>query len=343
MKKIRIFLLFSGLVLIFVFLYNYYNTLFYKKKFNFSTIKIKEGDNAHKLKAFFINHGVLRNNLDLYLYKVYIKINPPILKTGVYEIPQNITIDSLFKYIERGKVKLIKVTIPEGARSEEIAYIFKKKLGLSYNKFMKIVLDSNSVYKFKIGFGKNLRGFLMPETYYFPLDATEEDVIKKMTQEFVKYVNKISKNSPMIKKYSIYDIIILASIIEKEAVVDKERPIIAGVFYNRLKKGMLLQADPTVRFATGNFKKPITKKDLRFNSPYNTYVTKGLPPTPICNPGKKSIYAAFYPAKVDYLFFVAKFDGSGEHFFSKSNKEHNKYRIIAKRNLDSLRIHKIHR
>ncbi|HDR67528.1 MAG TPA: endolytic transglycosylase MltG, partial [Bacteroidaceae bacterium] len=134
------------------------------------------------------------------------------------------------------------------------------------------------------------------------------------------------------KNMSIHDIVTLASIVEREVVVDKERPIVAGVFYNRLKDDWNLQSCATVQFILGKQKDRLTFDDLEIKNPYNTYVNQGLPPGPIGNPGRKSLEAAVYPAEHDYYFFVTKKDNSGEHYFSRTFAEHQKYNAKSRGN-----------
>ncbi len=258
------------------------------------------------------------------------KLNYP-LYSGTYNLKGEFKVKELFEKLSKGGDVFVTLTIPEGSRCEEIASIVSKNFDIDSSVFAKEVLSNNSRQKYGIKGAGNLRGFLMPETYEFYLDAKMDDIIKRLVFEFKKYYSAVSKNSN--NKYEMYDVLKMASIVEKEAIVSSEQQIIAGVFYKRLRKGMLLQTDPTVRFASNNFYRPILKSQLRLNHPYNTYVNKGLPPTPICNPGKKAIFASLNPIDKGYLYFMAKFDGTGEHYFARSYAEHQRNVQKGRRNL----------
>jgi UPF0755 protein len=161
-----------------------------------------------------------------------------------------------------------------------------------------------------------LEGYLFPDTYEFPKNVTAEQIIDRMLKRFDNVFTDDMKQRAEAINMSTDQIVTLASIIEKEARVPEERPVIAAVYYNRLKKKMLLQADATVQYALGQWKDKVLYEDLKVDSPYNTYKYQGLPIGPISNPGKASLEAAVSPEKVDYLFYVAKSDGSGAHTFT---------------------------
>lgn len=231
------------------------------------------------------------------------------------------------------------VTFPEGLTYLQTVKVLTDKNIISSDKFLaecnaddldfKFIKTIPATRKFK------LEGYLFPETYKFDIKAGEKEMIKKMLRQF----DKIFKPEYYLRaeelKMSVDDIIILASIIEKETNKDDERDIVASVFYNRLynkdKTLRKLQSCATIQYIylneTGIVKKEITTDDTKIDNPYNTYLTEGLPPGPICNPGEKSILAALYPEETEYLYFVAK--GDGTHYFSKTYREHvnasNKY------------------
>ena len=168
----------------------------------------------------------------------------------------------------------------------------------------------------------NLEGYLFPETYYFFDGEKERSVIKRLVKEYKKFwsnENIARANSINLTQHQIFT---LASIIEGEAIYDSERPIISAVYHNRLKKGMKLQADPTVQYIIKDGPRRLLNKDLKIKSPYNTYLYRGLPPGPINSPGFASLKAALYPDENDFLYFVAK--GNGYHTFSKNEKEHER-------------------
>jgi UPF0755 protein len=175
------------------------------------------------------------------------------------------------------------------------------------------------------GSGKTLstlEGYLFPDTYYLIKEMPPEEIIKMMIHQFRKVFRPELESIAFEKGISQREAVILASIIEKETPLSEEKPFISAVLYNRLKKRMPLQSDPTVIYGIKDFNGNLTKEDLLKPSPYNTYLITGLPPTPICNPGKDSILAALHPAPVPYLYFVSKNDGS--HYFSSNIKDHNR-------------------
>ena len=228
-----------------------------------------------------------------------------------------------------------KVTIPEGRASWEIpAYLKKAFPDLDEDRWNRLVQDP----KFTRSLGveaNSLEGYLLPETYPFPIDADEETILKQMVAANLKLRDEL-KEQPGESMWNTlgnwHRVLTLASVVEEETGKTDERPLISGVFHNRLRIGMPLGADPTVRFIFRNLTGPIYKSQLNSDSPYNTRKFKGLMPGPISNPGRKAIQATLHPDKTEALYFVAKDDGSMTHFFSKTLSEHNKYKDVAARN-----------
>ncbi len=245
------------------------------------------------------------------------------LKAGNYEFSSSNMIDVLGK-LKKGGIKRSRVTIPEGLPGWEVSQILEKEKIIKKNDFLALVNDPG-IFKEEFFFllsVESLEGYLYPDTYYFFVEENEVQVIRKFLLRFQEIVLPLYEEKIPRNDLSAEEIIILASIVEKEAQINLEKPIIAAVFHNRLEKGMKLRADPTVKYALGNFQERLTYEDLTVSSPYNTYVYHGLPPGPICNPGKDSIYAVLYSDEVDYLYFVAK--GDGTHKFSDTYEEHLK-------------------
>lgn len=214
------------------------------------------------------------------------------------------------------------VTVPEGKNVEEIAEIIcSKGKWCDKSTFLALTKDPGFIAELGLPGVTNLEGYLFPETYFFVREGLDE---KKFITMMVNYFRKVwfslAQEEFTVKRD--VELVVLASIIEKETGSSGERAKIAGVFANRLKKGMRLQSDPTVIYGLEHYSGTITKKDLKTDHPYNTYVIKGLPPTPICNPGREAIAAALDPEEHDYLYFVSKNDGS--HYFSKTLREHNR-------------------
>lgn len=235
---------------------------------------------------------------------------------GTYDLSPSLSAYDILKKIVHGEVTRVRVTFPEGFTLNEIADrldadgIVKKAIFINYALHADMELpDGKRVH--------GLEGYLFPETYDFPPDSAPEAVADTMVKQFKSVVFPI-----VPKKANLRDAIILASMIEREAKVAKEDPIIAGVYRNRLKKGMPLECDATIQYLLAKPKEFLAEDDLKIDSPYNTYLHTGLPPGPIGNPGLPAIKAALFPAHVPYLYYVAK--GNGEHQFSVTYSEHLK-------------------
>jgi UPF0755 protein len=242
------------------------------------------------------------------LAKLYSRFKSP-LKSGEYEFTKQITPLQVIRILSSGKSVIHKLVIPEGSTVGEIM----SKLNAEQRLLGPIQENIEE-------------GFLMPSTYFYTFRDNRSTIISNMKSLMSKTLDElVPKLSPSSPLKSRLDVLILASIVEKEAGQDSEKPHIAGVFINRLKIGMKLQADPTTIYAItlGKYKldHPLTKSELRIKSPYNTYHAKGLPPTPISCPGKKSIEAVVNPLNTKDLYFVV--DGKGGHRFSKTLEEHN--------------------
>jgi UPF0755 protein len=228
----------------------------------------------------------------------------------------------ILNLLNSGKVKMIQFTIIEGWTNEQIAEYFLDQGFIKHkNEFLDLTKDKSLLSKYQIK-GITTEGFLFPETYTIDPQLKITQIHEIMIKMFFQKLSTIVPNYQKMDPHTIYEKVILASIIEKEAIHKEELPLMASVYYNRLKKKMKLQADPTIQYILKDPKKKLTLKDLEIDSPYNTYKYKGLPPTPIANPGLESLKAAFYPANTDYLFFVRIEEG--KHYFSKTYNEHLK-------------------
>ncbi|MDO5011449.1 MAG: endolytic transglycosylase MltG, partial [Intestinibacter bartlettii] len=250
------------------------------------------------------------------------------MKSGKYLLNQKLSNSEIIDKLVSGEIYQdgIKVTIPEGSTSNEIiAILVKNELGKKED-FEELVSNPSEFYDDFEFLNqkdiKSLEGFLYPSTYYFDKDAKAKDIIKEMLTLFNKNYTDELKKKQKERGMTLQEVVNLASIVEKEAVIDEDRPIIASVFYNRLDQNMALQSDATLQYIFETRKKSITYNDLKIDSPYNTYVEKGLPPTPIANPCIKSIEAVLEPANTDYLYFVASIDGG--NVYSKTYEEHKK-------------------
>jgi len=202
-----------------------------------------------------------------------------------------------------------------------VAHIVARHLALNEDRFLSLLQDPALIRSLGLRV-PSLEGYLLPETYAFPKSATEEQVIRKMVHDMLAFFDEKKKQRAAALGMTLHQVLILASIIEKEAGVPEERPLISSVYHNRLKRGMRLQSDPTVIYGLRHFDGNLRRRDLQRESPYNTYLHRGLPPTPIANPGKGSILAALFPAKTPYLYFVSRNDRT--HAFSITLAEHER-------------------
>ena len=259
------------------------------------------------------------------------------VKAGKYPIPNGLSYLDLLDLLKKGippEQKL--VTIPEGIWQHKLAGLLKASLGLDSAKIMKLSEDRGFLRSLGIK-ADNLEGYLLPETYYLFVNSDEEDILRKLKSEmdalFEPETVKLQMRELGMTKH---EILTLASIVEGETNLKSEYKRIAGVYHNRLKKGIKLQADPTIQYLKRFRKKynRILYKDLEIDSPYNTYMYPGLPPGPINNPGKDAVLAAIFPEKHNYFYFVA--DGTGGHKFARSLNQHlknvNSYRRWRSRN-----------
>lgn len=317
MKKLLLLLLLLGSAAT-VFLYDYVinkpvfsaeNTLFL----------VKKGDSLPKIAQVLQDSGLVENK---YLFIVYAKINKlyPRIKAGEYLVENGSSLVNLAEKLTSGKVYLHKVTFPEGLTSKEAVDILQKTEFLASQK---IEIPPE--------------GSILPETYTFIREDVPQKVISQAQKALMDILeqawNERDRDLPLKNKE---EMLILASIVEKETGIATERAQVASVFVNRLRLGMMLQTDPTVIYAiTGGreeLNRPLTRKDLSIDSLYNTYKYAGLPPSPICNPGKDAIFAVAHPDKTPYLYFVAS--GRGGHNFATTLSEHNenvrKWRALNK-------------
>ncbi|HON38515.1 MAG: endolytic transglycosylase MltG [Desulfomonilia bacterium] len=219
----------------------------------------------------------------------------------------------------KGRTLKYRITIPEGSTIFDIASIVAETGLLSREEFFNSAQDPETTAFFGID-APSMEGFLYPDTYYLAPHMTPREIMGKMVERFHEVFTGDMLRRAQELDMSVVQVVILASIIEKEAVLSREMPIISSVFHNRLKCGMRLQSDPTAIYGIDGFRRRISSKDLKRDTPYNTYRYGGLPPGPICNPGVKAISAALWPADTKYLFFVSQ--GNGTHYFSRSHTEH---------------------
>lgn len=270
-------------------------------------VQIKTGMPLADIAEMLHRNKLIEHNYEFILYVKFNKLYPK-FRAGEYLINNDISIAGLADLFSGGKTHLRKLTIPEGLTAREAMDIILN------NEYLE-----NDFTPFK-------EGEILPETYTFSRHEERQKLVNQAKQAMDKVLQQAwderEENLPLKNKE---EMLVLASIVEKETGVADERPQVASVFINRLKKGMLLQTDPTVIYAItegkSDLKRKLTRSDLEIDSPYNTYKYAGLPPTPICNPGKAAIMAVAHPDKTPYLYFVAS--GTGGHNFARSLEEHN--------------------
>lgn len=247
---------------------------------------------------------------------------------GEYTFSNGLTYLAIFNIItDPFVVRTVTVTIPEGLTIRQMGRLLQRQIGIDSARFVEEAKNDSLIKTLGLGPNDtaivNLEGFLFPDTYQFPITGsgnTEREIVKVMVNQFKRKITPEIQQQMLDKKLTLREVITMASIIEGETRYEPEKKTISGAYYNRLKKGMKLEADPTVQYSLPEPKKRLLYSDLKYPSPYNTYLNRGLPPGPINNPGLGSILAALDPEKHDYIFFVAKGDGS--HRFAVTYDEH---------------------
>jgi UPF0755 protein len=279
---------------------------------------VKKGSGLSSIAAQLEERGLIKGRY-LFMLWAYVKGCARDIKAGEYSFNRSMAPAKILGMLTSGEVKTYSFTIPEGLTAEQIADLLGRRNLVNQRDFVSLVRDSNLVASHHVN-GTSLEGYLFPDTYVISRDMGARDLIDLMVDRYWEVFNSVvgDRELPMPMK----DIVTLASIVEKETGLAEERPVIASVFLNRLKKKMRLESDPTVIYGLEDFTGNLTRKDLRASSPYNTYIHHGLPPGPIANPGKEALKAVIHPADTDYLYFVSKNDGS--HHFSSTLKEHNR-------------------
>ena len=293
-------------------------------------VQIKKGMSLSDVTDMLEEKGLIKSRL-AFIALAFVKSQAEKIKAGEYQFSPSQSSLEILGNIVQGKVLQYLVIIPEGYNKYEIATLLEDINLVEGNAFLEAVDNHQLMDSMGIQ-ADSAEGYLFPDSYYFTRDVSPEKIIKVMAGHLLQIWDKEEFGKMAEKEdISMHDVLTLASIVEKEAMLEGERPVIAGVFWNRLKKGMPLQADPTVIYGkmegTGGMKGILKASDLREDSPYNTYTNKGIPKGPICNPGKESIRAVLEPTKTDFLYFVSR--GNGSHYFSKTLREHinaiNKY------------------
>jgi UPF0755 protein len=288
-------------------------------------VLIPKGAGPQTICKLLEEHQVISNQKSFYRYVRYYHRAAGKLKAGELAFKDNMTPDEVLDVLMHGTPIVHPITIPEGLRIDEMAQMYADKGLADKQEFEKKAWDPKFAESLGLP-GNSLEGFLYPETYNFRKQTPVEKILKTMVEGYRGiFTAEFSKRAEQMGMSEL-EVITLASIVEKETGAAHERPLIAGVFHNRLRKNWRLDTDPTVIYAVllarGSFSGNLTREDLRIDSPYNTYKHKGLPPGPICSPGKEAIRAVLWPEKTRYMFFVSKNDGT--HHFCPTLSCHNR-------------------
>jgi UPF0755 protein len=299
-------------------------------------VTIPQGASSSDIAVLLEQKGLIR---DARIFTYYLKYKKQGAKfqAGEYAMPPGITLDQIITKLNQGdtvKEEVIRVTIPEGFTVTQIADKLAQASGLSAAAFLDKADRSGEIHSASArqipanpAIKHRLEGYIFPETYEFRKGTSEDDMLDRMLSELDNKLAALPSDwQDKLKQKSIdfHQMLTIASLVEREVALDEERPIVAGVIYNRLSKKMPLQIDATIQYLFDKPKDRLVEKDLQIESPYNTYLHAGLPPGPIASPSLASIKAAIYPADTKYLFYVTKKDGSKGHLFAETFEQHKK-------------------
>ncbi|WP_240546211.1 endolytic transglycosylase MltG [Paenibacillus artemisiicola] len=306
-------------------------------------VELKKGSSPFQFAEALEENGIIRN---AFLFKYYLRYKDegPRFQAGMYELKPGMDKQAIIAKLNAGetvKAPTVRFTIPEGFTVQQIADTLAKDGIVDKSAFLALAdkdqawpdTDASKNIPKNAKLRHRLEGYLFPETYELPKDSKPDAIIDRMLQELDRKLDGLPENwedQLAANDVDFNGMLTVASLVEREVVVDEERPIVAGIIFNRLKKGMPLQIDATVQYLLDKQKERLMQSDLQVESPYNTYKVKGLPPGPIASPSLKSIEAALFPKKTDYYYYVTKKDGSHEHLFAETLKQHNEN--IAKSN-----------
>jgi UPF0755 protein len=286
-------------------------------------VDIAPGTGSRAIGHALVEAGVVRDELTFRL-AVYLTGTGRELKAGEYRFAGAMSAKEVARKLARGDIFLRPITFPEGLTLIEMSHVYESK-GLGTAKaFLDAAKDTTAI-KTLDPLAKDLEGYLFPETYNVPRKMDAADLVHQMTERFLAIFDQPMRDAAAAKGLKLREVVTLASLVEKESAREDERPTVAAVYENRLRVGMPLQCDPTVIYAlekAGKYDGNLTKKNLQYDSPYNTYRHPGLPPGPIAAPGRSSLKAAIAPAPVEFLYFVSRNDGT--HVFATTLAEHNR-------------------
>lgn len=283
--------------------------------------EIKRGAGIGSIATSLEKEGLIKSRLPfLVAYRLFYA--PRTLKAGEYAFPSPLRAKDVLSTLVEGKVYLHSITIPEGLTGFEIASLLAPILADGEEGFRSAFRNPGAIASLDPG-ATDVEGYLYPETYHFARGIPSTQVIQTMVAQFNSVFQEPWRMRARTLGMTVRQVVTLASLIEKETAISEEKPLISAVFHNRLRLGMKLDCDPTIIYALkqrGLFDGNLSKRDMSLSSPYNTYLHPGLPPGPICNPGREALAAALFPAPEDFLYFVSRNDG--RHHFSRSFSEH---------------------
>ena len=285
-------------------------------------VDIPRGTSARGVARLLASRGVVRSVVAFELLSRW--RSGATLQAGEYRFERPMTALEVHRQIAEGRIFVQTILIPEGLTMLDLASLLEQQGLVRRGAFPAAAREASLVADLAPN-AKTLEGFLFPATYQFPRRVEPAEVAAAMVRRFREVWASLPEEGRNPHGLSAAEVVTLASLVEKETGLDEERPLVAGVFYNRLRRGLALQCDPTVIYAlrlANRYRGTLTTRALAFNSPYNTYRRRGLPPGPIASPGTASLRAALYPPKTDYFYFVSNLQGG--HFFAKTLAEHNK-------------------
>jgi UPF0755 protein len=316
---------------------NYSTSPIDKKNVNV-LVDIPTGSGFLKVTEILNQAGLIKSRVFFYSLTIFKNARRHI-RAGEYEFNTSLTPAAMIDKLLRGEIKNYKVVIPEDLSLREIASILEKDKLINKEDFFELASDEDFLESLNIK-ADSIEGYLFPDTYLLDRSMSTRQIMKIMVTQFWKKVTPEMIKRARELKLDLHKLITFASIIGKESGNDEEKPMISAVFHNRIRKKMRLQSDPTAVYDLENFNGKVLRSHLRRNSPYNTYIIKGLPPGPIANPGVTSLKAVLYPASVKHLYFVSKKDGT--HYFSTSFDQHiqaiNRYKYIDNESIPSLEV-----
>lgn len=306
-------------------------------------VNITKGMSAKAVANALEENGIIKDGF-IFGYYLQLKKEGSRFQAGVYELRPGMDNAAIIEKLNSGdtvKEETIRFTIPEGYTILQMADKLAAENTVNKDRFLELIesdrvwgdVDAIRSIPENVKLHKKLEGYLFPETYEMKKESNEEDIILRMLSEMDRKLSSLPEgwqDALELSGMSLHEMLTIASLVEREVVVDSERALVAGVIYNRLAAPMRLQIDATVQYALDEPKEKLYDKDLEIDSPYNTYKVDGLPPGPIASPSLASIEAALYPEQTDYLFYVTKKDGSQTHYFAKTYNEHLKN--VAKSN-----------